>query len=97
MPPARTTGEAGLRRSAGGWAFSYSHYPDYGDRGDVTVEEWMNTNGGFEQPRIAPDSDQAQYHGGSGPGRAMALFLQRYLLQEAAAGIAAAYARYLPG
>ena len=84
--------------SSQGDAFSYSHYPDYGDRGDVTVEEWMNTNGGFDGS--SPDSPLILWTKlntmvDRDLAAEMARFLQRYRYTEALKEYEAAYAQYL--
>lgn len=84
--------------SSQGDAFSYNHYPDYGDRGDVTVEEWMNTNGGFDGS--SPDSPLILWTKlntmvDRDLAAEMALFLQRCRYTEALKEYEAAYAQYL--
>lgn len=43
--PRQDDGDGGGNGGSQGDAFAYDHYPDYGSRGDVTVEEWLNGYG----------------------------------------------------
>ncbi|MBU5453380.1 biotin/lipoyl-binding protein [Pseudoflavonifractor sp. MSJ-30] len=88
--------DGGTGGSGQGELFGYEHYPDYGSRGDVAVEEWLNTYGADGSSTDSPlilwtktntvmDTDLAAE---------MASFLQRCRYTQALNAYDEAYAAY---